>query len=413
MFPSDCCCGIDRSSRTEQSVVEVDVHVRFAAMSGHSFSPLLDLHVPLISSSSLTILLTARFTFLQTSLVVGSAIIGPTLSLFGATLSLMWFYTKSELEFATSLGTWTCFFFEDLQFCNPQQSDLILQVKWAIHHETMMPNCRLHRKMTASTVLFFSMLCAVEAFSPIPVRGSVPSTLAAATRSSATASTIDDLKTQIIKSIEPTRRGLSTTKEQRSTIEAEIRALEAACPLDEPARDGKMAGAWEVLYTTAPPPSNGKLGPFVGVAKQAIDLVGGGYKNILQVGSADNVWLSAVLDASWEEWNGELLEEKGGGETWRAAVVDANEVASGGEQGGNAPPSSPWENLTNMLGGNKSDGNKMIDYGATSWKVDFETITISLFGIPLLKNTFPENTARVWKMTCKCLPPRYMLSCSL
>lgn len=94
MFPSDCCCGIDRSSRTEQSVVEVDVHVRFAAMSGHSFSPLLDLHVPLISSSSLTILLTARFTFLQTSLVVGSAIIDATLSLFGATLSLRCGFTQ-------------------------------------------------------------------------------------------------------------------------------------------------------------------------------------------------------------------------------------------------------------------------------------------------------------------------------
>ena len=267
--------------------------------------------------------------------------------------------------------------FEDLQSTNPPQTadDLILQVK-AIHHDTTMPNCRLHRKMTASTVLFFSMLCAVEAFSPI-----------------------DDLKSQILKSIEPTRRGLSTTKEQRSTIEAEIRALEAACPLDEPARDGRMAGGWEVLYTTAPPPSNGKLGPFVGVAKQAIDLVGGGYKNILQVGSADNVWLSAVLDASWEEWNGELLEEKGGGETWRAAVVDANEVGSDTD----APPSSPWDGLMNMLGGEKSDGSKVIDYGATSWKVDFKTITISFFGIPLLKNTFPENTARVWKMTCKCL----------
>ena len=91
MFLSDCCCGIDRSSRTEQSVVEVDVHVRFAAMSldvplvtqvfgtGHSFSPLL--HVPLISPSSLTILFTARFTALQTSLVVGSSIVGATLSL--------------------------------------------------------------------------------------------------------------------------------------------------------------------------------------------------------------------------------------------------------------------------------------------------------------------------------------------
>ncbi len=91
MFLCDCCCGVDRSSRTEQSVVEVDVHARFAAMSllldvprvtqvfgtGHSFSPPLP---PLISSSSLTILLTARFTALQTSLVVGSAIVGATLS---------------------------------------------------------------------------------------------------------------------------------------------------------------------------------------------------------------------------------------------------------------------------------------------------------------------------------------------
>ena len=119
MFPSDCCCGIDRSSRTEQSVVEVDVHVRFAAMSldvlpppvpvfgtGHSFSPLLDLHVPLISSSSLTILLTARFTFLQTSLVVGSAIIDATLAEF------VWRYFGLRCGFtqkvrATSIGTWT------------------------------------------------------------------------------------------------------------------------------------------------------------------------------------------------------------------------------------------------------------------------------------------------------------------
>lgn len=96
MFLSDCCFGVDtcRSSMTEQSVVEVDVHVRFASMSldvppvfgtSHSFSPLL--HAPLISSSSLTILLTARFTALQTSLVVGSAIvIGATLSLFDLVL---------------------------------------------------------------------------------------------------------------------------------------------------------------------------------------------------------------------------------------------------------------------------------------------------------------------------------------
>ena len=277
--------------------------------------------------------------------------------------------------------------------------------------------------MTLFAVLFsLFCICAAEAFSPPPLphfnaarRITTLSAAATSVAPSATTSTgstaIEDLKAQILASIEPTKRGLSTTEEQRGTIEAQIRSLEAACPLDEPARDPRMAGGWEVLYTTAPPPSNGKLGPFVGVAKQAIDLQSGGYKNILQVGSEVNVWLSAVLDASWEEWNGELLEEKskGGGEKWRAAVVDAAQVSSGEEttdssdrNDANGTSSSPWDGLMSMFGG-KTGGKskKTVDFGATSWKVDFKTITISLFGIPLLKNTFPENTARVWKMTCE------------
>ena len=277
-----------------------------------------------------------------------------------------------------------------------------------------------HHMMATLFAVFFSLFCATEAFSPpLPHLNSASSritTLAATSvvpsaKPSAESTAIADLKAQILASIEPTKRGLSTTEQQRGKIEAQIRSLEAACPLDEPARDPRMAGGWEVLYTTAPPPSNGKLGPFVGVAKQAIDLQGGGYKNILQVGSEDNVWLSAVLDASWEEWNGELLEEKSkdGGEKWRAAVVDAAEVSSGEEttdssDGNNANGAnpSPWDGLMSMFGGQSGDKTKKTaDFGATSWKVDFKTITISLFGIPLLKNTFPENTARVWKMTCE------------
>ena len=279
-----------------------------------------------------------------------------------------------------------------------------------------------HHMMATLFTVLFSLFCAAEAFSPSPLphfnAASRITTLSAAATSvapsaktSAESTAIVDLKAQILASIEPTKRGLSTTEEQRGTIEAQIRSLEAACPLDEPARDPRMAGGWEVLYTTAPPPSNGKLGPFVGVAKQAIDLRGRGYKNILQVGSEDNVWLSAVLDASWEEWNGELLEEKsiGGGEKWRAAVVDAAEVSSGEEttdssdgNDANGTSPSPWGGLMSMFGGKTSDkSKKTVDFGATNWKVDFKTITISLFGIPLLKNTFPENTARVWKMTCE------------
>jgi len=217
---------------------------------------------------------------------------------------------------------------------------------------------------------------------------------------------IDDLKMQILDAIDPTKRGLSATADQRSLIESKIRVLEGACPLVAPARDSRMAGGWEVLYTTAPPPSNGQLGPFVGVAKQFIDLEGGGYSNILQVG--ENNWLSAVLDASWEEWDGSLLVDKGGGEKWREAVVEINddEDGSAGVAGENdASSNNAFDGLMNMFGGQnkaKEGTDKTPDYGAKSWKVDFKTITISLFGFPLLSKTFPEDTARVWKMTCEC-----------
>lgn len=232
--------------------------------------------------------------------------------------------------------------------------------------------------------------------------------LTAVATSTNKSNSLDDLKSQILESIEPTKRGLSASAEQKSTMEAQIRALEAACPLTAPARDPRMGGGWEVLYTTAPPPSNGQLGPFVGVAKQEIDLDGGGYKNILQVG--ENNWLTAVLDASWVEWDGTLLVDKGGGEKWREAVVELDGDGGGGEgendESSNLEAkeaSSPFHGLMKMLGGQNKEkgGTETPDYGATSWKVDFQTITISLFGIPLFTQTFPDDTARVWKMTCE------------
>jgi hypothetical protein len=228
---------------------------------------------------------------------------------------------------------------------------------------------------------------------------------------SGAANSIDNIKIQILDAIDPTKRGLSATADQRSLIETKIRILEAACPLIAPARDPRMGGGWEVLYTTAPPPSNGQLGPFVGVAKQFIDLEGGGYSNILQVG--ENNWLSAVLDASWEEWDGSLLVDKGGGEKWRKAVVelDDEEDDSAGVAGENdASSNNVLDGLMNMFGGQnkaKERNDQTPDYGATSWKVDFKTITISLFGFTLLSKTFPEDTARVWKMTCG-----YLLCCT-
>lgn len=217
----------------------------------------------------------------------------------------------------------------------------------------------------------------------------------------------DELKSQVLLAIEPTRRGLSATESQKLEIERKIRDLEAVCPIKEPARDSRMAGGWEVLYTTAPPPSNGQLGPFVGVAKQDIDLENKSYKNILQVGGNDNIWLSAVLQATWEEWNGELLEEKNakGNKEWKSGVVEVDddtnmELDDSRDNAGSAMNQSPLESVLSIFGGGKKkDDGKILDYGGTSWKVDFKTITISVFGIALLKNTFPDATARVWKMS--------------
>jgi hypothetical protein len=52
------------------------------------------------------------------------------------------------------------------------------------------------------------------------------------------------------------------------------------------------------MYSTAPPPSNGALGPFPGVAYQDIDLESGTYVNRLVLERPD--WLGASLSARWE-----------------------------------------------------------------------------------------------------------------
>jgi len=221
----------------------------------------------------------------------------------------------------------------------------------------------------------------------------------------ATSTTTDELKSQVLVAIEPTRRGLSADASKKLVVETKIRALEAKCPIKEPARDARMAGEWEVLYTTAPPPSNGQLGPFVGVAKQDIDLVNKTYKNILEVGRNNNIWLSAVLQATWEEWDGSLLEEKNakGNKEWKSGVIELENdqnPESDDSNGKALMKQSPLESFLSIFSGDKKkDDEKTLDQGATSWKVDFKTITIIFFGIPLLKNTFPDDTARVWKMS--------------
>ncbi len=178
-----------------------------------------------------------------------------------------------------------------------------------------------------------------------------------------------------------TDRGRSVKDTNNLTlINTHISNLESLCPLSEPARDIRMDGAWEVLYTDAPPPSNGQLGLFKGVAMQVIDLQNKRYRNELYIGGStktsgdindgekvavnvDDVWLTAVLDAEWTEWDGVYLDS----------------------------PSLQQRPEMQYLDN--------IDHGATTWKVTFASISFTLFKIPIFTKTFDKNTTRTWKMT--------------
>ncbi|KAL7553502.1 hypothetical protein ACHAWF_016777, partial [Thalassiosira exigua] len=158
--------------------------------------------------------------------------------------------------------------------------------------------------------------------------------------------------------------GRSVDPSRRPRVHSLIADLEALCPLAAPARDPRMDGGWVVTYTDAPPPSNGQLGFLGGVAKQVIDLAGGRYRNELYVGGGgadgdEGAWLTAVLDAKWEEWDGVYLDD----------------------------------------GRRSSAADEGSDHGATTWKVDFESLTLSLFQVPLFTQRFKEGTSRTWKMT--------------
>lgn len=211
---------------------------------------------------------------------------------------------------------------------------------------------------------------------------------------------IKNIKSRINDEIKSTKRGLSAPPEQREKIDSLVRSLEELCPFEEPARMPDMAGKWIVEYTTAPPPSNGKLGPFAGIARQIIDLDEGTYVNYLSVpGDIEKEFLSAKLEATFEEWDGTILKDDrvrdSKGEDMNASGDMSNVVPN------EAPTSTNWfqTSMSTIFQTNNKVARKALDYGANSWKVDFKTLTIKLFGIQLLQKSFDEGTSRVWKMS--------------
>ena len=147
---------------------------------------------------------------------------------------------------------------------------------------------------------------------------------------------VDDTKMRLLEACEPTGNGLTATDEQRSGIEALICDLETLNPTRGPGESDLLEGMWRVVYSTAPPPSNGSLGPFKGTAYQNVNLEEGVYANILEV--PPNAWLAARLEAGWVTLN------------------------------------------------------------PSRWRVIFKSIAISLFGFKLFSKDF-EDTTRVWDFT--------------
>jgi hypothetical protein len=207
---------------------------------------------------------------------------------------------------------------------------------------------------------------------------------------------ITEIKNEIDYQIKTTKRGLSASPQQQATIDALIQCLEKKCPIKEPARSPLMGGNWVVEYTTAPPPSNGKLGPFFGVARQIIDLENKMYTNYLSVpGDMKKEWLSARLEATFEEWDGEFLTAGNDGKT---VNDDTQEVQNTSPNMKGSNKEYNWlESLASTLkGDNKSKRSK---YSANSWKVNFKTLTISVLGFKAIQKTFDEGTSRIWQMT--------------
>jgi hypothetical protein len=155
-----------------------------------------------------------------------------------------------------------------------------------------------------------------------------------------------------------------------------------------------MAGKWLVDYSTAPPPSNGKLGPFEGDARQIINLDSKSYVNLLTVGP--NAWLSAELTAKWKEWDGVIIsgekEDKSHSEYYRE--IESDEVKDN--------LVNVFDSLARLFPSKMSaiSANSVanVDHGASSWRVTFENLQIRVFGFPILNKEF-ENTSRIWKMT--------------
>mmetsp|Transcript_14399 Transcript_14399/g.22487 ORF Transcript_14399/g.22487 Transcript_14399/m.22487 type:complete len:349 (-) Transcript_14399:162-1208(-) len=246
----------------------------------------------------------------------------------------------------------------------------------------------------------------------------LPMPSSSSSSTSETTAAVSTMKDQIEDYVTLTDRGRSIESTEMETIDALLTKLESTNTLKEPTRSSLTGGSWTVGYTTAPPPSNGQLGPFRGIAQQVIDIEGRTYKNVLIV--PPNEWLKASLDAVWEEWDGEFIEDD------EESISKWTGKKTGIEQEEESDPPTATEEIESpqqgeeiassttflldrmkgfFTGGGTTNETPMsteatiIDYGATCWRVTFDQLTISLFGTPIFTKKFDKGTQRIWRTT--------------
>ncbi|CAM9705391.1 unnamed protein product [Scytosiphon promiscuus] len=106
------------------------------------------------------------------------------------------------------------------------------------------------------------------------------------------------LKQLILDEASGTSNGLKATPQQRDAISKAVNALVALNPTKDITTSELATGSWDLVFTTTPGASGGKIGPFVGEVQQEVDIAAGLYVNYVRVGP-----LTGKLDATWEVVN--------------------------------------------------------------------------------------------------------------
>ena len=94
-------------------------------------------------------------------------------------------------------------------------------------------------------------------------------------------------------------KGIDISEREKEEVDERVKNVEKyyQSSLMSSTMENVANGYWRVIYSTAPPPSNGQLfGPICGTAFQSIDKEEKTYENVLALGN----WLTLRLKATYE-----------------------------------------------------------------------------------------------------------------